>query len=340
MVTVKDVAKHAGVSLGTVSRVLNGAKNVSPKTRELVEGAIRDLGFFPNSAARSLARRSIGTIAVLLRNLHSTFYNDLIRGFEDGMQKEKRNVFFCSLGSDQVTRDSYIQCLTGGMADAIIIYGSLYSDQPMIERLLSIHFPFLLIENNFQSMEVNQFLINNKKGAEEGINHLIGQGHRRIAHFMGDLNKKVNTDRFAGYTEAMQKHSLPIQDGFLFNIYKDYPQAGIIACRLMELPVDQRPTAIFCSNDLIAAHAIVALQKAGYQVPRDISIVAFDDQPHPFDTYDGPRITSVSQPLYQIGSDSIHALAQLLDGTETGLIHRTYETKLVLHDTVAPPPCE
>lgn len=337
MVTVKEVAKDAGVSLGTVSRVLNGAKNVSPAIREKVESSIKTLGYFPNNAARSLVRRQAGSIAVLLRNLHSPFFTDLIRGFEDGMQKTHRNVFFCSLGKDQRTRDQYIQFLTNGVSDAIILYGSLYSDQPIIEHLCSVRFPFLLIENNFQSLNVNQFLVSNTKGADDAITYLISKGHTRIAHFMGDPNKKINLDRFTGYTQSMQRHGLLIRDDYLCQIFSDSATAYKMAQSLMRMPAKTRPTAIFCCNDRIAAYAIMGIQDMGLRVPEDVSVIGFDDQRIPDINYNGPRITGIHQPLYQMGFDSIEVINRILGGDEQQPVTRTYHTELAEYETVCEP---
>lgn len=338
MVTVKDVAKHADVSLATVSRVINGVPNVSPAIRERVQSSIKTLGYFPNNAARSLVRRQAGSIAILLRNLHSPFYTELIRGIEDGAFSAGRNVFFCSLGKEQQYRDQYIQFLTNGVSDAIILYGSLYTDQPIIEHLHSVNFPLLLIENNIQTLPVNKFLVNNQDGARSAVEYLISKKHTRIAHFMGDPNKKVNLERFNGYTYAMQKSGLIIRDDFLHNIFSDYDLAYHAAQDLMRQPEDIRPTAIFCSNDRIAAKAIMGIQDMGYRVPQDMSVVGFDNQRLCDDDYSGPRITSIRQPLYEMGLESIRTITAILDGEIHPPVTRTYETQLVELDTVCAPP--
>lgn len=339
MVTVKEVAEHAGVSLATVSRVINGAKNVSPPIRARVQASIKDLGYFPNNAARSLVRRQAGSIAILLRNLHSPFFTDLIHGIEDEAFSVKRNVFFCSLGKDQQYRDEYIQFLTNGVSDAIILYGSLFSDRPIIEHLHSVNFPFLLIENNFRSLPVNQFLVNNQEGARRGVEYLISKGHTRIAHFMGNPNKEINLERFNGYTQALQENGLIIHDDYLCNIFNDYNLAYKTAQELMRQPPALRPTAIFCSNDRIAARAIMGILDLGYQVPRDMSVMGFDNQrlPEPDEDYTGPRITSVRQPLYEMGKDSIRVITDILDGKTQQHVTKTYGTELVEHATVCEP---
>ena len=337
VVTVKEVAKRSDVSPATVSRVINNAENVSPAIRKRVQESIQILGYFPNHAARSLVKRRAGSIAVLMRKLHSPYYIDLIQGFEEAAFASKLNVVFCSLGNDQEYRDRYIQYLTNGVSDAIILYGTSFSDQPIIEHLSSVRFPFLLIENNFE-MPVNQILINNLDGACTAMEYLINKGHHRIAHFMGDPNKKVHLDRFNGYTQTMQKYGFPIAPDDIRNIYTTYDAAFSAAAEMMQRPVQSRPTAIFATNDQIAAKAISGIQSRGFSVPHDISVMGFDNQRIYSDGYNGPRITSIRQPLYNIGRDSIHILTDILADKVSTPFTKNYELELVELETVCPPP--
>ncbi|QQO11240.1 LacI family DNA-binding transcriptional regulator [Breznakiella homolactica] len=337
MVTVKEVARMANVSPATVSRVINSAHNVSPEIRERVQRVIKDMNYFPNHAARSLVRRQAGAIAVLLRNLHHPFFFNLIRGFEDSAAKSERSVIFCSLGQEQEYRDRYIQFLTNGISDAIILYGTLFTDRPIIEHLASVNFPFLLIENNFEDIRVNQLLVNNLEGAKNAVEHLIARGHRRIALFMGDPNKKVNLERFNGYTQVMQKYGFPIGQNDIKNIYSDYSAAYGAAREMMQLPPEARPTAVFAINDRIATQVIMGVQSLGFSVPEDLSVIGFDNQKLFDDGYSGPAITSIKQPLFEMGKDSITILTDILEGKVKTPFTKTYETQLIPGDTVDEP---
>jgi len=339
MATIKEVAKQAGVSPATVSRVMNRAANVSPVIRNKVQDTIKELGYFPNNAARSLVKRQAGAISVLIRGLHSPYYMDLIRGFEDASLECNRNIVFCSLSDNQEHRDRYINFLTNGFTDAMILYGSSFSDQPIIEHLLSVNFPFLLIENNFD-LPVNQILLNNLAGASAATEYLINHGHKKIAYFMGNPNKKVHLERFNGYTQTMQKHGLNIASDYIKNIYSDYNEAFNAAVEIMKQPQTSRPTAIFTTNDRVAVKAIQGIQSLGFSVPRDISVVGFDNQKVYSDGYNGPLITSIRQPLYNIGLDSLHVLTEILEGTITPPFTKTYELELVELETVCAPPVD
>ncbi|MBS5284949.1 MAG: LacI family DNA-binding transcriptional regulator [Clostridiales bacterium] len=333
MITIKDVAIYSGVSPTTVSRVINGSEKVTPKTKAKVDQAIKELGYFPNKAARSLVTKQADSIAIMFRNLHDPFFSELIHGIEDAAAHSGRNVIFCSPGKNEKVRDRYIEYLTNGISDAIILYGSLFSDKAMIDHLYKVNFPLLLIENNFQTMPVNQFLIDNINGARSAVQYLIKRGHKKIAHVMGNPNKKVILERFSGYTEAMQANGLMIRDYYIQKTQDDSSISMSAFKDMIERP--ERPTAIFCSDDKIAIQVITALEKLGFSVPEDVSVIGFDNLNSYNNSYRGPRITSVQQPLYQIGYDSILAIDRILKGESTELINKTYSTVLAEHETVS-----
>lgn len=335
MTTIKDVAQYSGVSLTTVSRVINGSEKVTPKTKAKVDQAIKELGYFPNKAARSLVTKQADSIAIMVRSLHDPFFSELIHGIEDASAHLNRNVIFCSPGRNEKLRDRYIEYLTNGISDAIILYGSLFSDKAMIDHLHKVNFPFLLIENNFQTMPVNQFLIDNVNGARQAVEYLISRGHKRIAHVMGNPNKKVILERFSGYTDTMQANGLLIRDYFIQNTLDDSTLSMPHFEAMMKQPPSERPTAVFCSSDKLAIQVIHTLEDLGFSVPEDMSVIGYDNLKSYDNSYRGPRITSVQQPLYQIGYDSILAIDQILRGDTSELVNKTYTTSLAEHETVA-----
>ena len=279
-------------------------------------------------------KKQTDSIAILLRNIHDPFFTDLIRGIEDASATLGRNIIFCSPGKDEKVRDRYIEYLTNGISDAIILYGSLFTDKAMVEHLQEVGFPFLLIENNFQMMPVNQFLIDNVAGARDAVNYLIRHNHKRIAHVMGNPNKKVILERLNGYIETMQDNGLLIQDYYIQNTLSDSTLSLPKFREMMNRPEGERPTAIFCSNDKIAIMVINELMESGLKVPEDVSVVGFDNLNTYGFSYRGPRITSISQPLYQIGYDSIISIDGVLQGSIETPINKFYPTTLEEHETV------
>lgn len=337
-VTIKDVARISGVSLATVSRVINQNGYVSPELREKVLSVIQSTGYHPNQTARSLVRRRSGSIGVIVHNLHDPFFYDLIRGFEQAAAETSYKVLFASvLGGDLQSKEKYLRYLSGGVVDAVVIYGSYMSDEEMIRYVSSsASTDYLLIENDIRDLQCNKLLIDNLQGAHNAVEYLIEKGHTSIAHICGNPNKKVTTDRLSGYLEAMRHHGLEVQESYLQHSAADYRNGYARMQKLLALP--NRPTAVFCSDDAIASYAVRAALDAGLRVPEDISIMGFDHQVNLPERYRGPDITTVKQPLYEIGFDSITILSnQLKSGKAYTPERKQYETEIVEHETVCPP---
>ncbi len=338
MVTIREVAEAANVSRSTVSRVLNGASNVSPEAERTVLATIKSLGYSPNNAARSLAKRKTNAIGVVVNNLHDPFFHDLIKGFETGAAETSYSVVFCSaFGGDIISKERYVQYLANGVTDGVILYGSYLSDEKIIRNLDEIGFNYVLIENDAGGNNTNSLLIDNIGGAEKAVNYLASLGHKAIAHISGNPNKKVSIDRLNGYLNAMHKNMLKIQDEYLQYTTTDY-SSGYEKMEKLIFLGDRRPTAVFCSDDAIASYAVKAAQDNHLHVPEDISIMGFDNQKILPDFYRGPAITTVEQPLYSIGVDSIRLLTDILENKlKDKKIRKTYATDIVIKESVTPP---
>lgn len=335
-ITIKDVAKASGVSLATVSRVVNGTDMVSEATKEKVMEAVRSLGYNPNNAARALVSHKTNAIGIVVHNLHDPFFYDLIRGFETGAQQTKYNVIFCSvLGSDIKSKEKYLKYLTNGVVDGIILYGSYLTDESVTRYLKDRDaMKYVMIENDIPDFSCNKLLIDNTGGAQSAIRYLKNKGHHSIAHICGNPNKKVTIDRLNGYLNEMRVAGLEIHDGYIGHTSTDYKSGYERMREMMELPC--RPSAVFCSDDAIASYAIRAATDMGLCVPKDVSVIGFDNQTILPDCYRGPRITTVEQPLYQIGYDSVALLSQQLEDQKTVTnVRKTYETRIVEKETVA-----
>lgn len=335
-VSIKDVAKAADVSLATVSRVINKLDGVKPEMQQRVLDAIEKLGYSPNYAARALAAQRTNTIGIIVNNLHDPFFHDLIKAFEMGAQQTKYSVVFCSvLGGDVKSKETYVKYLSNGVVDAVVLYGSYLSDEGVIKYLHeNSKMEYVMIENDVPSVDCNKFLIDNLGGARDAVNYLIEKGHKRIAHICGNPNKMVMMDRFNGYIQTMQESRLEVLDGYIQYISADYKSGYEKMKTLLELPVP--PSAVFCSDDAIASYAIKAAFDMGVRVPEDISVMGFDNQRILPDYYTGPAITSVEQPLYMIGMDSIRLLSERLNQAEPGeVVRRVYKTRIVEKETVS-----
>lgn len=335
IITIKDVAEAADVSLATVSRVINKCDNVKPERRDKVLKAIEKLGYLPNQAARSLVKKKTETIGIIINNLHDPFFYDLIKGFETGAQQTSYNVIFCSvMGGDAEVKEKYIRYLNKGVVDAVVLYGSYMSDD-MLTRYMTDECPvkYLMVENDLPNFDGNKLLIDNINGARIATRYLIENGHRAIAHICGNPNKKVTIDRFNGFMETMRSAGLEITDGYIQYTMSDY--YGGYDCMKRLLQSERRPSAVFCSDDAIASFAVRAAIDMGFRVPQDVSVMGFDNQKILPDKYQGPGITSMEQPLFNIGLDSIKILAEQLNGKSEENVRKIYETKLVEKESVS-----
>lgn len=336
MVTINDVAREAGVSLATVSRVINNKGNVSDRVKENVELIIKKLGYVPNNAARALVNKTTNSIGVIVNNLHDPFFCDLIKGFENGANKTSYNIIFCSvLGGDVEIKERYIKYLTNGVVDAVVLYGSYFSDERIVNYIRDPEINYVLIENDIENLHCNKLLIDNYNGAKNAVEYLISKGHKDIAYICGNPNRKVSIERLNGYIDTMQKNNSNIADGFIqyttSGSYRGYENMKL----LMNLE-NKKPSAVFCGDDEIAYNAITSALEMGLKVPEDVSIMGFDNQLVLPYGYKGPRVTTMAQPLYQIGIDSIQLLVDQLDNKiSQEKIKKVYKTNLVQGETVA-----
>lgn len=337
VITIKDVAKHANVSLATISRVYNNKGNVYPKTYKRIIRSIKKLGYVPNNAARTLVMKKTEAIGVIVNKLYDPFYHDLIKGFEDGANETEYNVVFCSLVGRNVERKrGYVKYLTNGVTDGVILYGSYLSDESIIRYLVDINFPFVLIENEIVGLDINNLLIDNFRGAEKAVEYLLDLGHKRIAHICGNMNKKANVDRMDGYIAAMQKKQLQIFNGYIQHTSRNYESGYDCMKNLISLN-EIRPTAVFCVDDATACYSIKAVMDCGLEVPKDVSVIGFDDQRILPLRYNGPSITTIKQPLYNIGMDSIRIMTELLDcKKKLKKIRKVYDTELIRRESTCP----
>ena len=196
-------------------------------------------------------------------------------------------------------------------------------------------FPFFLIESSVEGVQTNNFLIDNEGGVYNAVRYLHRHGHRRIAYIAGRLEKRVCVERLNGYYKAMQDLCLEVPAEYVRYIEEDSSDGRALMAQFLALPAKVRPTAVLCYDDAVASHAIRCALEQGLRVPQDISIMGFDNQTIPPNGYKGPAITSVSQPLYEIGFDSIILLSQILRGERESGITKQYQTHIAEKESVA-----
>jgi LacI family transcriptional regulator len=315
MSTISDVARRAGVSAMTVSRVVNGTGHTSVQTRARVEAAIDELGYVPNALARQLRSKRTKTIALLVSDISNPYFTTIARGVEDFFVAHGYSVMYCNTDEDEAEEEQYLLTLIQRQVDGVLLVPSRSAGDSF--RLLQAHrTPFVVIDRRVASRNVDSVRCDSEAGAHELVQHLTGLGHRRIAVLTGSPAISTSIDRVAGARRACEEAGLELPDAMVhygsFNYGKSNQADGHRMAMDMLAAPGPTPTAVFCANNFIAFGAIRALREAGLRVPDDMSVVAFDDLPEEW--LSEPFLTVARQPAYDIG----HRAASLLMDHITG----------------------
>jgi LacI family transcriptional regulator len=296
MSTIKDVARLAGVSPMTVSRVINRSGYASQEARARVERAVTELGFVPNALARHLRLKRTRTLALVISDITNPFFTTIARGVEDIAAAHDFAVMFCNTDESDAEELAYLQMLIQRRIDGVLLVPA--SDSGKSLRLLRAHrVPVVVLDRRVSSPRVDEVRSDSEAGAYQLVRHLIDLGHRRIAMLTGHRNISTSVDRAAGYQRALAEHGIAPDDRSV--LYEGFGvEAGYrMACQILDL--HPRPTALFAANNFIAFGAIRALREQGLHIPEAMSLVAFDDLPD--DWLIDPFLTVVDQRAYEMG---------------------------------------
>jgi LacI family transcriptional regulator len=337
VITIHDVARRAGVGVGTVSRVLNGSEQVKPLTREWVQSVMLHLGFRPNAGARRIQRRRTEMVCFILSNrdfLHS-FHARILQGVESYATAYKHHVVFAAVHYSDKTAADLIELppilQERGLVDGLILAGTVYSN--FLDRIKAIHLPYVMLGNNLlanhSSSASNQVRFDDLKGEFEATRYLIGQGHRRIV-FVGDAYYPWMRIRGKGYRRAMQLKklaSLEVTDHYEAG-FRDY---GEWSARRI-LGFQPRPTAVVAGNDEIAYGVWRSFRRLGVHVPDEVSLVGFDDREEAL--LMDPPLTTVRVHKEEIGKNLMKMLLEKLHHPDGHLRRQVLPTELVIRDSV------
>lgn len=309
MVTIKDVAKYAGVSVTTVSRVINNSQHpINPETRQRVEEAIQRLGFCPNAMARGLHVNETKTIGLILPDIANPYYPGIVRGIEDVAHEQGYTVILCNSDRSRERTQKYLQVLREKRVDGIIFTGGgavedarthhFFDQDAMVKVIIG------RPRGNLPAVQID-----NVQAAREAVEHLFSLGHRRIATITGPRVSTTATDRLEGYRQALEEHGVEVNPEWI--IEGDFDsESGYHAVDKLQSGI----TAIFVHNDLMAIGAIKALQEKGIRIPEEVAIVGFDNIP--LASFVTPKLSTVAVPVYDLGVTAMQVLAELLAGRE------------------------
>ncbi len=300
-ITIKDVARVAAVSVGTVSNVLNGREaQYNEETYQRVMQVVRDLDYHPNRHARSLARRASHVIGVSFaeqeRSLSGNPYvADILDGMMQSASENSYNIaLFTRLRSGEESR--YLAQFLDRSIDGLCLIAPSLTN-PLPNDLLLTHLPSIVVGADYPNTTISWIDVDNEEGARMAVEYLAEQGHARIAHLAGEKAQRSALLRYSGYCSTLAKYNLPNDPNFVYWCNYDKETGYRYAKRLLKR--EDRPTAIFAADDLIALGAMEAARELGLRVPEDVSLIGFDDIPKAQDSQ--PSLTTIQQPMREIG---------------------------------------
>ena len=306
--SIKDVAKEAGVSIATVSRVLNDVDVVNEDTKKKVKEAIEKLDSRPNIVARSLKTQKSRTVGIIIPDISNQFYPEIVRGAEDVANIYDYNIMLCNTDMDNQKEMEYLRVMKEKMVDGVM-YMSNSLEPEILELVKNLKLPVVLVETTDEANTFPSVTIDNEKAALDGTEYLIKKGNKNIA-YIGKSNKSNSASalRFKGYKEALQKNNLELNEKLCyFGGLKAEDGYNGIRSIINNGKID----AVFCASDEIAMGVINGLREQGIEVPRDVDVMGFDNIYTASIFY--PKLSTIEQPMYDMGSVGMRMLIKVID---------------------------
>jgi LacI family transcriptional regulator len=329
-VTIIDVAREAGVSYSTVSRVVNNKDYIVPEKRARVLAAIERLGYVPNVQARKLAGGRARVVGLVVHDLWSSYAVEILRGIDAELASQQYDLMLYTSHGRAATESVYVSTLTQGLAEGLLLLLprglSAY-----IAGLTKHRFPYVLIDHEGVPGVAPAIGATNRQGAYDATRHLLEFGHRRIGFITGKLDVGASRDRLAGYHAALREYDCAVDEALIVEGDFLRPRAQAAARQLLELTPP--PTAIFASNDVSAFGVMDVARKRGLRIPSELSIVGFDDIPEAANVH--PSLTTVRQPLEDMGRVAARTLLALMREQQPPAERVELPTELIVRASTA-----
>jgi LacI family transcriptional regulator len=336
-ITIFDVAERAGVSYSTVSRVVNDYAHVKPATRAKVQAAMAELGYVANLKARSLAGGRARVVGILIYDLETNYNVEVVRGIDEEVSKRGYDMMLSTTHNRQQKEADYVAKLAQGLVDGLLIVlpSNLDAYYAMLEEQ---HYPFVLIDHEGVGRQGSGSIqATNFRGSYDATRHLLDLGHRRVATITGPTSSSTAVssavDRLAGYKAALRDADVAVDSRLI--IEGDFSFAAGYAGAKQLLALAEPPTAIVAASDVTSFGIIERAVASGLTIPADLSVVGFDDIPEA--AYRRPALTTIRQPLREMGRLATRMLIAYLEEPETPLTRIDLPTSLQLRGTTAPP---
>ncbi|MED3716497.1 LacI family DNA-binding transcriptional regulator [Geobacillus thermodenitrificans] len=332
MVTIKDVAKEANVSISTVSRVLNQSGYTSEETRKRVMEAVEKLNFRKNLMAAALINKQTSTIGLIIPDIKNIFYADLTRAVEDTANAYGINVVLCNTDNNLNKEAKYIDFLIQKGVDGIIFSTPEVKDKN-IKTVISQYpdLPVSVIGSKIRGIQINEVLVDNFEGGYIATRHLLELGHTNIAFISGILNSFASIERKKGFETALKDWDIEVNEDFVifdqFKIENGYKNA----MHLLTKP--NRPTAIFAANDAIAVGVYKAARELGIRIPEDLSVVGFDNSQYAEIVY--PPLTTIQTPIFEMGKRAVELIVKMIKEKQTVKETHVFHPTIIKRESTA-----
>ncbi|MGV4967897.1 LacI family DNA-binding transcriptional regulator [Priestia aryabhattai] len=332
MTTIKDIARVAGVSVTTVSRALNGYSDVNEKTRQKIAAVARELNYSPNTLARGLVMQKSKTIGLLVsgisrESVKDNFTFEVLCGVNERASTLGYDLILFNTNTMMQREKTYTQLCRERRVDGAIIQG-IKKEDPYLKEVVESDIPCVLVDIPVHSNSVGYVTTDNALGAKKAVEHLASLGHKHIGMINGHEDAFVSQERLNGYREALKECGLSFRSEWVVSGNFEEKKAEKAASELINKY--KEVTAIFCASDLMALGALKACKELGLHVPKEMSIVGYDNIV--LASYSSPNLTTVGQEVYQIGYEAADLLIEMLEGKETNM-KRYLDTKLIIRES-------
>ncbi len=327
---IKDVADKAGVSVATVSRVINNNPNVKARLKQRVLQAIEEIGYQPSGIARSMRNQSLPVVGLIISDIQNPFFTSMVRAVEDTALENGYTVLLCNSDEDPKKEQLYIDVMARERVAGIIIIPSRSESCPALKKL---KVPIVVVDRKLRDIRTDTVLLDNVAGSKLAMEHLIQLGHRRIGLVGAPTSASVGADRFLGYQKALQDHGIEVDQSLIQ--MGDFKEPGGYRATLRLLELERKPTAVFAANNLMTMGMLKAVREKGVRIPEDLSVIGFDDMP--WLTLITPPMTTVGQPVYKMGAEAARLLFERLSsGPEKPPSRIVLKPELIIRSSTAP----
>jgi DNA-binding LacI/PurR family transcriptional regulator len=307
--TIYDVAKKAGVSISTVSRVINNTGRIGEKTRKKVLNVIEELKYQPSVVASALTGKRTNTIGLIIPDVANPFFAEMSRSIEDHGRDLGFNVLMCNTDNNADTEEMYLSLLKQKSVDGIII-GTTTQNHNVLKELLQEQFPIALIAQDIPQLMIDVVTVDDFLGGYMATSHLVSLGHKKIAIMLSTYKRTSEKYRLQAYRQVLEENGLEYNEEFV--VYADYKRGSgkRVATEVLQSP--NKPTAIFAGNDFLAIEIYQAAKELGLKIPKDLSVIGFDNTI--LASIVDPPLTTIAQPIQEMGRQVMNLLVQEIEG--------------------------